>query len=67
MLLLRLSGLLLLREAERQFLGLLIQEPPRSQPIPEQGYRRSIGEGDRTLQNDMVEHVYANFCPRWCV
>jgi hypothetical protein len=30
MLLLRSSALFLLREAERQFLGLLFQEPPRS-------------------------------------
>ena len=34
MLLLRLSGLLLLRHAERQFLGLLFQEPPRLAACP---------------------------------
>ena len=34
MLLLRLSGVLLLRYAERQFLGLLFQEPPRWSAYP---------------------------------
>ncbi len=35
LLLLRISALLLLREAERQFLGLLFHEPPRFECLPQ--------------------------------
>ena len=61
-LLLRLSGLLLLRCAERQFLGLLFQEPPRFSAYP----RVSIAQGNNRRRMDVVENYYAARSPLTC-
>ena len=66
MLLLRLSGLLLLRLAERQFSALLFQEPPRKTRFvfgPAPGKRPVQRQSpDHRLQNihqEMVDHPVA--------
>ena len=68
LLLLRLEGLLLLRYAERQFLGLLFQEPPRLAAYPvHQNSKSQVGWAPPTIPNPNAPPTIPNPIKRWAV
>ncbi len=61
MLLLRLSGLFLLRYAERQFLGLLFQEPPRLAAYPVSSIQQPDGKNEADVAYCILASVLSTY------